>query len=306
MNYYKSYGIRKRKLLFHSYIVLIQIPGKTFLLGEYAVLQQGPALIACTAPYFTLTVHTSRPAPTNNWCFHPHSPAGKFLQAHQEIFQNAQLTWTSPYPQGGFGGSTAEFLACYQLYHQLTQRTFSQQDLYQTYLTYAYQQTGIQPSGADLIAQTQQQIVYFQANTVPTTLGWPFDDLSLLLFKTPYKLATHQHLETLQNLPDLSSLSWLTQKAHHALQHCNTNDFIQAINQYAIALSELNLTAAPTLHLLEKLKYHPSCLAIKGCGAHGADVIAAITSTHQENNFVTVCQSNHLTLVATHRELADN
>lgn len=291
--------------------MIIHIPGKTFLLGEYAVLQGGSALIACTKPYFTLCASKKNldlflpPSRgkvrkgEHNLPFHSESPAGKFILDHPETFKSLNLTWSSPYPQGGFGGSTAEFLACYQFHHHINNLSFSFNELYKTYLSYAYKETGTPPSGADLIAQTQEKIVYFQPQKSPISLNWPFEDLSLLLFKTPHKLPTHQHLETLKNLPDLASLSHLTQQGYEALQEKNRPDFIQTMNDYASQLNQLHLTTELTQTLLQKLKQHPACLAIKGCGALGADVIAAIISTTQENEFIALSQTCQLTLIAT-------
>lgn len=296
---------------------MIQIPGKTFLLGEYAVLQYGTALIVCTQPYFILDA-----LPQNNKeqkeksvsPFHPESAAGKFIHDRTDIFNQYQLTWSSPYPQGGFGGSTAEFLACYQFYYQQTKghdfipTPDNLEALYKTYITYAYHGIGTPPSGADLIAQTQTKIVYVQKegaiNHFSTTSNdWPFDDLSLLLFKTPHKLATHHYLATLNTdtgsiLPDLSVLSDLTQKGYHALQERNQTIFIRSINDYAIELAKLNLTAESTQKLLAPLRTHPACLAMKGCGAMGADVIAAIVLSSQKNDFIQAAQAQQLLLAA--------
>lgn len=298
---------------------MIKIPGKTFLLGEYAVLQYGTALIICTQPYFTLDI-----VPPNNKKklirpFHPESAAGKFIQDHAAIFDHHDLMWSSPYPQGGFGGSTAEFLACYQHYYQQTKNNAftgtpdNLNDLYKTYITYAYHGIGVPPSGADLIAQTQKKIVYVQKESTYNGFSiiqndWPFQNLSLLLFKTPYKLATHHYLATLNtdkknNLPDFSVLFDLTQKGYQALHEKNQAAFIDTINAYAIELDKLDLTAAPTQQLLERLRTHPACLAIKGCGAMGADVIAVMVPRSQEKDFIQAAQAQRLILVATQGNL---
>lgn len=270
----------------------IQIPGKTFLLGEYAVLQGGPAVIACTQPYFVLEIsekmHRSSP-------FHPDSPAGKFIADRAEIFGALTLTWFSPYPEGGFGASTAEFLSCFQLYHQLTQQIFTQENLYQTYLKYAYNNQGIPPSGADLMAQAQMQegLVYFQSPSLPLELfSWPFEDMSLLLFKTPHKLPTHEHLQTLKNVPNYSMLSAIASQGYQALRARNKQDLIKAVNDYAITLAELDLTAEATQTLLKQLKKYPACLAAKGCGALGADVIAVLVPSSQKKGFIIDCHMN--------------
>lgn len=262
----------------------IHIPGKTFLLGEYAVLQGGTALIACTMPYFTLT---AIPSPILHSPFHIDSPAGKLLAEHST--KTWHLTWSSPYPQGGFGGSTAEFLACYRLYD------LPMAELYTTYLKYAYNGIGVPPSGADLMAQSHMQssILFFQSHDLPMhTIQWPFEEISLLLFKTSHKLPTHQYLASLTQLPDLTALSDITHQGYTALQQKNGANFIQAINDYAELLANYHLTAESTQIILNTLKQHPACLAAKGCGALGADVIAMVINSHQEHDFIQWFQHN--------------
>jgi mevalonate kinase len=285
----------------------IHIPGKTFLLGEYAVLQGGTAVIACTQPFFELSAEKLPPLQKGlakrgilglyrDIPFHPDSPAGKFILDHSETFDSLILTWLSPYSEGGFGGSTAEFLSCFRLYHHLTQQTFTQENLYKTYLKYAYNHQGIPPSGADLMAQNQKAgLVYFQSPTLSLhSFSWPFDDISLLLFKTPAKLPTHQHLQTLKNLPDCKMLSALSLQGYNALQQGDKQGLIKAINDYALTLAQLNLTAESTQQLLNQIKQHPACLATKGCGALGADVIAVLVFIEHEKDFIHWCQKHQL------------
>lgn len=264
----------------------IRIPGKTFLLGEYAVLQGGSAIIACTEPFFELEV--TNDAKENN-PFHPQSPAGKFIADHIETFSSLALTWTSPYA-GGFGGSTAEFLACFKLYAELTKQSFSQEFLYQTYLNYAYNQKGIPPSGADLIAQSQVQegLVFVQPKRPPIVYSWPFKDLVLLLFKTSIKLPTHEYLQELKQVPDYSSLASLALQGSQALEREESQTFIETINCYADILKDLSLTTNTTITILKNMRESRYFLAAKGCGAMGADVIAGITFVRTEKEAI-VC-----------------
>ncbi len=278
----------------------MRIPGKTFLLGEYSVLQGGPAIVACTDPCFHLGAESIDKNTTTDKTysskahspFHPESPAGKFINDHPKHFQEWHFTWTSPYPEGGFGGSTAEFLACFRWHYSENHESFNLATLYKTYLKYAYNGVGIPPSGADLIAQTQKNIAYVHGTEWPETFEWTFPNITLLLLKTPYKLPTHEHLTTLGGLPDLSALSQITQQGLEALKENNAQNFIDAINHYAKNLAELGLTAEPTLKLMERLKKHSACLAIKGCGALGADVIAVLVDASQELTFLELCEKN--------------
>ncbi len=272
-----------------------QIPGKTFLLGEYAVLQGGTAIIACTSPFFELHVlpDNGRKNP-----FHPQSPAGKFIADHLDIFNPLHLTWTSPYG-GGFGGSTAEFLACVTLYAKLTLQTFSSEQLYTTYLKYAYNQKGIAPSGVDLIAQAQMQegLVFVQPNLQPAIDSWPFKDLALLLFKTPDKLPTHHYLQDLKKTSNYTELSKLVLKGHEAIKNKNAASFIEIINDYADSLKSLALTAEATLDILKKLTESQLFLAAKGCGALGVDVIAVLIPVQNQQKGISFCKELGLSFV---------
>ncbi len=267
----------------------IYIPGKTFLLGEYAVLQGGSAIIACTKPYFELAVREG----DGQHPFHFDSPAGLFIKEHSETFQSLDLSWFSPYTDGGFGGSTAEFLACFKLHHQLIDKTFSQEDLYQSYLKYAYHNEGIPPSGADLIAQTQKEgVVHFQSSKIPLkSFIWSFEDISVLLFKTPNKLATHQHLKALYQLPEFAVLSHLVAEGLKAIKQSDKCGWINTIKSYAKVLDELSLTTESTKKILMQLQQHPACLAAKGCGALGADVIVVTVNVAKEKEFIATCVS---------------
>jgi mevalonate kinase len=280
----------------------IQLPGKTFILGEYAVLQGGAALIACTEPCFTFTAtpvekSSSIKTEPENHPFHPDSPAGKLIQDYPEPFQSYRFTWKSPYLQGGFGGSTAEFLACYRWIKQRCSEPLDLEILYETYLRYAYQGIGIPPSGADLIAQTQEGMVYIGTDNLrfkPLILNWSLSECELLIFKTPYKLATHEYLASLANLPEVSVLSALTTQGYEALRDSHAQKFIHAINDYAENLAQLKLTAEPTQALLKQLKKHSACLAAKGCGALGADVIAVVVDIEKKADFIEKCKSQKL------------
>ncbi len=78
--------------------------------------------------------------------------------------------------------------------------TLSMQSLLQDYLSVAWNGEGTAPSGADLIAQFNGQITYFdRLHYQIETLTWPFSDLSFLIVRTGYKIATHHHLQKLQS-----------------------------------------------------------------------------------------------------------
>lgn len=119
----------------------ISIPGKVFLLGEYGILGGGSALLAAVPPKFDF--EWSRGVGV-----HPESPAGKWLLRKGEAL--SALKFTDP-TSGGFGASTAQFLAAWQFTHEL-EAALSDIDVQQCWLDYR-SIVEKKASGADLVAQ---------------------------------------------------------------------------------------------------------------------------------------------------------
>ncbi|WP_229776915.1 hypothetical protein, partial [Alicyclobacillus cellulosilyticus] len=118
------------------------IPAKTFLLGEYAVLANGPALILTTSPCFKI----SMVAESSLSGIHPESPAGKYWT---NCKQAKGLSFYDPYHGlGGMGASSAQFIGAY-----LASLTDSEpvhvSSLLETYFNYAWNGKGLCPSGYD-------------------------------------------------------------------------------------------------------------------------------------------------------------
>ena len=126
----------------------ISVPSKTFLMGEYAVLEGAPAILINTQPYFLFSItsqnhkgsmalrhrlslpwsqtqqskkqvqgkkteHIKKWSPLQ---VQAQSPAGQWLQQYPEIKQAYHIKAYDPYKgQGGFGYSTAQFNVMYLL-----------------------------------------------------------------------------------------------------------------------------------------------------------------------------------------------
>lgn len=281
----------------------IRIPGKTFLVGEYIALEGGATLIFTSEPYFKLTTAPEKHCPSP---FHPDSPAGQWLDAHPELASNVRFQFINPYQRGGLGASTAEFLAVYEYYYHATNQTIEPVSLLNTYQTLFSSHNLPIPSGADLMAQFCHGITYFnrQLNTL-TSYHWPFNSLSLILFHTGHKLATHEHLRNHRRENSVYS------PLHHAAQHTidaftqrNASHFCAGINQYAETLQQLGLTANTTTELLKRFQRHPFIKACKGCGALGADVILLLCHVSHKQDLLNELSKEQLTILATETELA--
>jgi len=244
-----------------------QIPGKTFLLGEYAALQGESALILTTKPCFELDCTKADKHP-----FHQDSPAGRLLQNRDFCG-----TWKDPYfSLGGLGASSAEFLACYLALHDTCDVTH----LLKTYQEHTTSKTGLKPSGYDVLAQSRRGCVFINKNRQEIQeYTWPFADLAFLLIHTGKKLATHTYLQTNTAPGNTRQLSNLALQGKMAFEQMDADLLIQAVRGTYQELLKNNLVAAHTQTLIARLETHLPILAIKGCGAMGADTVVMLVDS---------------------------
>lgn len=265
----------------------ISAPSKTFLLGEYLALNHGPCLLLNTAPRFKLTVTETTGRDFKKMDEQQATPAAKFLQNNWDFFRNFQLEFYDPYHGlGGFGASSAEFCLLYKLKQYYEKTNLNWTLFLQEYQAYAWNKQGLCPSGADLIAQMQGGITYFQKeNNTVEKIVWPFPDLIFCLIHTHKKLSTYQHLRDLTAVPT-AALAPIVAQAYQALTVHNKKDFIAAIHDYRHGLQANKLVTASTLKMLNTIETLPGVMACKGCGALGADVILALIDKNKLEKFI--------------------
>ncbi|MCB0406704.1 MAG: hypothetical protein KDD34_00795, partial [Bdellovibrionales bacterium] len=179
-------------------------PSKTFLVGEYAILHGGHALLANTEPRFEVIISTPGEGRCEN--IHPNSPAGQWARTHREAFEKIDFQFIDPHQgRGGFGASSAQFLLAWA-WSLLDQVPFSRLteglDLSQILKDYhsLFEEKSTRPSGGDVVAQSIGGIC--QVATAPLTMtekSWPFKDLDFLIIPTGKKINTHKHLEGLSD-----------------------------------------------------------------------------------------------------------
>lgn len=274
------------------------IPAKTFLLGEYAALADASAFLLTTAPCFELTL--TRLEKLSG--IHPESPAGLWWQ-QQNVEQG--LLWNDPYAgQGGLGASSAQFLASYLASCFVNNTVPDLKQMLKAYYESSWAGKGLRPSGYDVIAQSQQGCVYInKQQKIIRSYTWPFQDLSFFLIHTGVKLATHHHLQDTA-LPDqIDYLSRLVDEAKQAFEQADSNKLITTINNYHQKLVELNLVAEHSLKLISEFKKYPEILAIKGCGALGADILLLITPMNKAQLLADKLKMYHWTILATERNI---
>ncbi|WP_454781260.1 mevalonate kinase family protein [Legionella sp. WA2022007384] len=274
------------------------IPAKTFLLGEYAAVAQASALLLTTAPCFELTLTTQEKTSG----IHPESPAG--IWWHQQNLGQS-LLWNDPYAgRGGLGASSAQFLASYLASCFVNNTTPDLKQMLNAYYESSWTGKGLRPSGYDVIAQSQQGCVYInKQHNVMKSYDWPFHDLSFFLIHTGVKLATHHHLQDTA-LPDqINYLSLLVDEAKQAFEQVDSQKLIRTINNYHQKLAELNLVAEHSLKHINEFKKDPEILAIKGCGALGADVLLLITSSSTAQTLADKLKIQDWTVLATEKDI---
>ncbi len=260
-----------------------ELPAKTFLLGEYLALSGGPAILYLTPPPFTLReTEGERELP-----FHPESPAGKLILESTSLAEQS-LEWINPYAaRGGFGASSAEFAGLFLFENAAKIGEMSNTELAwlarDKYLS-LHGNTKNKPSGLDVVAQTYSALtspfstllLYIDANTRELTeLPTPTEKKARIeLLHTGRKLATHEHLNSLEKKIPESEAKEIVLEAKRALLENNVNGVLGAIDDYQALLQSAGLSAPFTIEQIKELHTSPRVLAAKGCGAMGSDVIA--------------------------------
>lgn len=255
-------------------------PSKTFLIGEYAVLNGGCALLMASKPRFSLTLQHSI---TSTSHLPDHQTLWQRLCQHYPTLNSYQPSFHDPHQgRGGFGASSALILLTQYLHAQLIVPHATPPSLFDyrtgidTLRALTWDGDGIPPSGGDLVAQTLGRITAYDAKQrFGASYGWPFSPLGMMVVRTGYKLATHQHLSHIdQGL--FEELVDLSQESLDAFQKGHMPNWIASINRYRNALERLNLATPHTQELCHQFQNFPGVLATKGCGAMGADAILIV------------------------------
>jgi mevalonate kinase len=281
-----------------------RIPAKTFLVGEYAALSGAPAILLTTTPCFELSLTGQKSCHE----IHPDSPAGRWWAANH--LSHIGLQWHDPYQGcGGLGASSAQFLGAYLASRHLQNKPDQKKDLAQQALLQAYVQSawdgqGVCPSGYDVLAQSGFGCVYIdQKKALIQNYSWPFSDISFLLLHTGQKLRTHHHLQTMVLPSHMGPLMDIVDQARTAFEQSESHLLTTAVNAYHKHLAQLGLVAAHSMEQIAWLKEHPDVLAVKGCGAMGADVLLLLVSREKQRGLSHDIYTKGWTLLATSNDL---
>lgn len=281
-------------------------PSKTFLVGEYAVLAQAPALVLNTSPRFTL--NALRTGETAVEGFHKESAAGRWLKAREPLLKGWSLEFIDPHErQGGFGASSSQFV----LTHAFT--TFLQSSFSRIVEGLGYEEvwkdyqalTNSQGSGADVLAQMCGQISLVDIGAASArAVSWPYPEIGFGIVRTHQKIATHEHLAQL----DKTSMGLLVRPAYacvEAFGNSGSEVFLSRLKTFGEALKEFKLQAPAALTLIRHFEEQPWCLLAKGCGALGADTVLFMYPIEEREKVNVFLRKQYLTLVATQNDLTD-
>jgi len=284
-------------------------PSKTFIVGEYLALVGGATLVAATDERFELLVDLSGHSGLEG--IHPDSPAGRVYTDNLHDFDGVQLNFVDPYKgSGGLGASSAQFVLMSLLKNLLKNnlKTVDEQlTAHQVWLDYRSlfsTSSTWMPSGADVVAQLIGGISSFQWKPFKVEkLSWSFEGLGFLIFKTPNKVSTHDHLKELNQL-DVEKLQDIVAQATESLKEADAFQFVKSVQQYDVTLREQNLVCDKTIEILNNLKMSQSVLAAKGCGALGADTIFVVCEDKNIEALKSLAQVVGLKFVASNKTVS--
>lgn len=265
------------------------MPAKTFVLGEYSVTQDGRAIVLLSEPCFEANFYADDDGGPRFLSPRSLSPRGvsppiaKFINLHPKELANKQCDFIDPYKGiGGFGASSAEFLAWIKYYYFLCGIEFdiANPQHYQQALEYFIAcssggaGSGLLPSGADMIAQNSMGLAFVNLPEKGLkAIAWPFSGLVLCLAHTKNKVATHLHLAKLKSGFEFARLSENVAKFIEAVASNSEEGVIQSINSSCAELDRLGFLHSRSGAIINAAFKHDFCLAAKGCGAMGSDVI---------------------------------
>lgn len=288
-------------------IYQLSCPSKTFLLGEYLVLNDGMALIMNTKPRFEFILNVEGTGLMDG--FAPDGPAGQWVRQNRFYFQNVDVQFIDPHGgRGGFGASSAQYL----LSHVATQilknpqkgSEFNPDDFKIEQIWRAYRQLetvsgeGLRASGADIVGQFMGGVCSFHRDPFQANVfRFPFEDHDIVLVHTGKKIPTHEHLRGLRRL-NTEELGWIYLRAAKTLMVGDDVAFFDSVNDYHAELLEMGLVAEHTQVIVASLLSKPFVKAAKGCGAMGSDVVAIFIAKENRERLNACLSDMNLSIAA--------
>lgn len=165
---------------------------------------------------------------------------------------------------------------------------------------------GKAPSGVDILGPFfgGLSVVQREPSLQIEKVSWPFVDKSVLLFHTQKKLATHDHISQIQQIP-VSQFASQIKLLLQGLQSSDWEMFLLGLSGYRQTLEQNNWVAVHTAEILAYLDACPQVLFAKGCGAMGADVVAVFCAKSAKEVLIAEIQEKGLILMASEENITD-
>jgi mevalonate kinase len=308
----------------NQYNQVYSVPAKVFLLGEYLVLQKGPALVATVAPRFKLKVTDENRNHLNPICELPSTHPVSKLKDWMDSKNGSQFNFKFEDPfdgKGGFGASSALFGLVYYA-HSVSQGSSlgakkDWQDAWNLYREFNFDRD-VPPSGADLVAQWNGGVVWVNLDSenlnssgaVKNTVK-KMDWSKMLVFSATdiegRKTATHDHLdsELLWNKIEKirPELFKIVEEAKLHLETGDSNHFGPLLTEYAEILNKAGLECREAQEDREVISKLNGVLGVKGCGAKLSDGMIVLmdndASSAQMDDVIDCAKQRGLTLICT-------
>ncbi len=285
-------------------ILKFTAPSKTFLVGEYAVLGNSPAIVLNTTPRFQLVAQRGE---TSFGDLHPDSAAGLWLKQRAPLLDGWNLEFIDPHNrQGGFGASSAQFIFVHCLTTYLQSSFAKITEVFDTNAVWNDHQvlTDNRGSGVDVLAQIQGHVAFVDAAAQYTkSMAWPYSEIGFGIVRTHQKIATHEHLQHI----DRKAMSLLVRPSQACVESFGASSsevFVGRLKAFSNSLKEFSLQAPAALTLIRLFEEQPWCLVAKGCGALGADTVLFLYPTEEKEKMITFMKKQRLNLVATNADLS--
>jgi hypothetical protein len=163
--------------------------------------------------------------------------------------------------------------------------------------------SAVRPSGADLIGQVCGKMTYFHKNQGKIkTFSWPFSEIGFCILRTGFKLATHEHLKSLVEF-NSAEFAKAALQVIDGLAKIDSQEVVAGVQNYHRELIKQKKVAHETLVLLRNFENLEGVLAMKGCGALGADAVMLVFETCSD--FLNQIRSLNLEVLATHKDLSE-
>jgi len=250
---------------------MIEVPGKIFILGEYAVMHGGEAVIAAIRPPFQCAIDSEKK-------FHEDSPAAKWLFKNQVESGMKISGGAGP----GFGSSTAELIAANRMIPNPANTT----ELWSW-----YRENFFPASGADLAVQMESvhsgyglyqfQITQSTHRLHPVHAPYLFLNQCLLFHCPPtQKIPTYSDLENRKQ-------AIVENRIANGFVHRWMESFNPAIlSEWADHLAHLGFESLFGSEVRKAFRSVEGVVGVKGCGAGLND--AFLVCVDQTNPHVTL------------------